>query len=617
MDSHKLTSENFVEYHIYLPPSLSSSSLLLQTEATILLSSISKFTSDYIWQKEPFSLRIHTSPTSTSSSVPSHLWNRTYFGDNIDDEWFIVFLLYEISKKYTETIISVFDNDGEFLLIESALYLPRWIKPETSKNRVYLKNGELHVIPLPLSPSELLSSPISLEISAALKILRDPSRSSKLSDEVQNAIYKRTHRSPDDFNSSFHWSRCFLPVSIAYLLQERPNLIAPATVAFYERDFDGQKALNLMKKFKPQMSQQLKVEEGEIPGEGWVSTLVKFTKCLFAQLEQQPFHPPKALGVRLPSPTHPDYKPFLRGIKLTCGFEIIYFLKGISKWQKKIPPTHDFEGDGNWDLYRKLILEKERNEGIVPGLVENSCLKIYYLRTLNKEYDRYYTLPELYFTKECIDSTLKDLDENKGSLKKLERTEDNEDWLSISPTNLDSILREYSDANFKENVQPTKTKPDLKDNSQPMEHLENMIGGMHRFINNVSEMDGADFPSIQNSHLTEYNDDEILNVLQKSLDQDESSEEEGFYDAGETDEEDIEGQTDSFRGLMREMDVELNSTSVGKSFKSNQEPKADSTEDYGPIDMDFNLVQNILESFSAQEGAPGPYSNLFGALKDK
>lgn len=28
------------------------------------------------------------------------------------------------------------DNDGEFLLIEAADYLPKWLNPETSENRV-------------------------------------------------------------------------------------------------------------------------------------------------------------------------------------------------------------------------------------------------------------------------------------------------------------------------------------------------------------------------------------------------------------------------------------------------------------------------------------------------
>ena len=33
-----------------------------------------------------------------------------------------------------------------------------------------------------------------------------------------------------------------------------------------------------------------------------------------------------------------------------------------------------------------------------------------------------------------------------------------------------------------------------------------------------------------------------------------------------------------------------------------------------PVDVDLNLVQSLLASYSAQEGLPGPASNLLGAL---
>ena len=37
--------------------------------------------------------------------VPSHLWGRTDFGDNIEDEWFIVFLLFELTKRFPEVCV--------------------------------------------------------------------------------------------------------------------------------------------------------------------------------------------------------------------------------------------------------------------------------------------------------------------------------------------------------------------------------------------------------------------------------------------------------------------------------------------------------------------------------
>lgn len=37
---------------------------------------------------------------------------------------------------FTFFVVRVNDNDGEFLLIEAADHLPKWLGPETSENRV-------------------------------------------------------------------------------------------------------------------------------------------------------------------------------------------------------------------------------------------------------------------------------------------------------------------------------------------------------------------------------------------------------------------------------------------------------------------------------------------------
>lgn len=40
----------------------------------------------------------------------------------------------------------------------------------------------------------------------------------------------------------------------------------------------------------------------------------------------------------------------------------------------------------------------------------------------------------------------------------------------------------------------------------------------------------------------------------------------------------------------------------------------DMDEDFTPVDVDVNLVKNLLDSFSSQEGLPGPASNLLGLM---
>ena len=53
-----------------------------------------------------------------------------------------------------------------------------------------------------------------------------------------------------------------------------------------------------------------------------VNVVATFSRCLYAQLEQQQFEPPK--GYHLPPPDAPPYRAAHLGMKLTCGFEMLY-----------------------------------------------------------------------------------------------------------------------------------------------------------------------------------------------------------------------------------------------------------------------------------------------------
>ena len=59
-------------------------------------------------------------------------------------------LLLEATESDPRLSVSVRDNDGEFLVIEAAGALPAemeaWLEPDTSKNRIWLRRGHLHII---------------------------------------------------------------------------------------------------------------------------------------------------------------------------------------------------------------------------------------------------------------------------------------------------------------------------------------------------------------------------------------------------------------------------------------------------------------------------------------
>lgn len=107
-------------------------------------------------------------PLTPGAAPPNFLWGEVSFGDNIQDEWFIVSLLLHataqlpdlcarcapcyippvrpephaavppplVAAALTPRHRRVWDNDGEFLLIEAAYCLPKWVKPEVAENRV-------------------------------------------------------------------------------------------------------------------------------------------------------------------------------------------------------------------------------------------------------------------------------------------------------------------------------------------------------------------------------------------------------------------------------------------------------------------------------------------------
>lgn len=57
-----------------------------------------------------------------------------YYGDNVEDEWFIVYFFWEFIKFFFNFWVCVFDSDGEFFLIEVVKVLFKWFSLEDDIN---------------------------------------------------------------------------------------------------------------------------------------------------------------------------------------------------------------------------------------------------------------------------------------------------------------------------------------------------------------------------------------------------------------------------------------------------------------------------------------------------
>ncbi|XP_023786082.1 protein ecdysoneless homolog [Cyanistes caeruleus] len=274
--------------------------------------------------------------------TPAHIGGTTLFGDNVEDEWFIVYLVREITREFPGLAARIDDNDGEFLLIEAADFLPKWLNPENSENRVFFYKGELHIIPL-LETSEQdwdLPAPCPT-IPQALALLSTRSEEFLAAEPIRAALYKRIEGYPEKIQASLHRAHCFLPAGIVAVLRQRPSLVAAAVQAFYLRDPGDLRACR--RPFRT------------FPADQRVMTLVTFTRCLYAQLVQQKFVPDRRSGYTLPTPSHPQYRAYELGMKLAHGFEIL-----CSKSSKVAPDAKRNVLSGPlWERFLRSLKEKD------------------------------------------------------------------------------------------------------------------------------------------------------------------------------------------------------------------------------------------------------------------
>jgi hypothetical protein len=271
----------------------------------------------YIWQVDCFSLSLRFEHDVW------HLHGSSCVGDNIEDEWFIVWILTQITAKFRNTTATVSDSDGEFLLIEASDVIPSWLKPETATNRVFIRHGQVHVIPLPTHPADLLHLPLNFTLLVALNIMvasNSPdddvaARNSAIctfNAAIDDVIASRLRDYPaKPLGMARHMVRLRLPKSAALLFRLCPQAVSSAVRAFYFRDPAEFHAAQKFRAFGAPSTQNC------------CDSMVQFSRCLYAMATKQPFYPPKA--VVLPHASSRDYSAAELGLKICIGLEILHF----------------------------------------------------------------------------------------------------------------------------------------------------------------------------------------------------------------------------------------------------------------------------------------------------
>ncbi|KAG1371149.1 putative protein ecdysoneless [Cocos nucifera] len=641
--------EDTVFYTIYpdLPPDsppAEAAATLRSLHLHLIHSVLAPHLRDYIWQHEPLHLSLPSSsaasatatshcPFCGSPSLP-HLHGKTRFGDNLDDEWFVVFLLFEASRAIPSLSARAWDSDGEFLLIEAAFSLPRWLDPDTSTNRIFIRRGDLHIVPRDRFPS-------NPPLAAALDVVRSEDIDTRASDAVQAAINWRISRYPERARANTHRVRVRVPLPVAQVLKHEPCLISLAVEGFYDRDVDSMKHAARMDKF-------LRSNGGGIE---MVRVSVRMSRAMYAQLVQQNFQAPRCYPMPSRDEGAAAYMEAELGMKIACGFEMMY--------QERRRAGEEGKGT-TWEAFKRSLENSGCFEGLLPGSKE-------YQRIMDGAFEYYKNSSLSSRTREIMNAPVQRIDEILSmpcSVDDFEGSElppnGDDSWLYNGEDELNSAIlarqKEMEIYEAERKHRKDKRQKHAADGSSSLSddfNLGDIAETMQAFVQKVSSFEGAEVPpnslisnqivlgfAFRSSKAVELDADQFMKIMGSVVGEtheetvcdadfarDTSSSDMDFDDSEDEGGLAEDGNGDTFmQSYSDALNKELNDTTLKRSFirasqqhsnNSNEGPSnaaKDTDEELTPVDVDVNLVKSFLDSFSSQQGLAGPTSNVLGLM---
>ncbi|KAJ6407355.1 hypothetical protein OIU84_010794 [Salix udensis] len=569
--AHSRVPDDTVHYAIFPDssslsnPSDSSQALHLHLHLQIL-EFISPYTSSYIWQHEPFSLSL-----SSSASPPlPHLHGKLRFGDNIEDEWFTLPFI-SLAGLTPTLVITV----CLFAAVTSILFRKAGYPART-----------------------LIDS---------LKFLIDCEGESRAAESVQIAVKGRISDYPERARRNTHQVRVRVPVSVAQILKQEPCLISLAVEGFYDRDIDTMKYAAKMEKFFSRGKEEL------------VCVVIKMSRAMYAQLMQQKFQAPKCY--RMPSQGD-DVGAYLEaelGMKIACGFEMMY-------------QQRRREGEEGSKDYKRLMENAEeyyRNSTLFSRTSQMMSAPV-------RRIDEILALPHSADDFRCQEVP----------------PSDDDSWLYSGEDELNAALQgrqeemDIYNAKHKKKQIPKESQdagPSSGSNFDDFD-LGEMSKAMQAFVDKASSYKGAEVPEYRDMKEVDLDVDCFLNDIESvmkrygpkdgatavdseegsssDMDFDESEDESDIMEASENN---VDGEDTFLNTYSDALNEELKNTTLKKSFvrTDDQLPKKNEgtsntmeamDEEFTPVDVDVNLVKSLLDSYSSQQGQPGPTSNLLGLM---
>ncbi|CAG9464126.1 unnamed protein product [Pedinophyceae sp. YPF-701] len=523
------------------------------------------------------------------------------FGDNVDDEWLAVYLLQALTKQYPGSVAKVWDNDGEFLLIEAAYSLPEWLQPATSANRVFLYAGDLHIVPL----TRDVPGAAAPTLRDGLRLVRDDAVATLAPAAARSAIQAKTGPFPAAAAAATHVACCTIPARVAHVLRHAPHTVAAAVDAFYSRDADDMRAAARVRTFPP-------VDMVTVP--------VRFSRCLFAQLHSQPFAMPRAWPAAA-EPSARSRRAAELGLKLTCGFEILCAEEGRGNADERTGGDHAAVAGGvAWERYVAAL----KRAGYFRGEIEGSRLH----QELTAKAREAFVQSEHYAERarvsvrpaQKVAEVLRDVPLPESGAYDVDAAEafaaeSGGEWLEELEARVEGELR----------AREAERGPAAGgDAGAAGLDLDAMAEGVRRFVGHEGAgFEGAEVPGgVGGLDLGDGFADGFLGELKAALGlaEAEGRGSEGSELLSDSDilaSSDSEGGSDSEDGGGGEPGIRAYAKAMGSQLRSGKDERGgagDGPESDGGLDLNHEVLSGLLASMSEQQGLSGPAGALMGML---
>ncbi|XP_032780561.2 protein ecdysoneless [Daphnia magna] len=620
--SSHVDSEDTVEYWLF--PNISEDGDQLQElEAfrTRCFTFIQDQSQNYIWHEDSINLKVVTKRTAGDN--PPHLYGKTRYGCNVEDEWFIVHLFRSFSVTENDVVIRIVDSDGDFLLVEAADILPRWANPESCINRVFIHVGQVHMISIADRPSSITPLPSGQpSLMDAVHIVRSMPHLTIAPSPIQEPIRQRIEKCVSQIDSSLHRCNVFVPASVAALLQSYPTLVAPAVHAFCQRDASQLQVIRAMRFFPPETR---------------VWTSVTFTKCLYAMLVHRNYQPDHRTGWTLPPNGDPKRTGSELGMKLAVGFELLANEESLHQQGG----DYSLEMDSRWNRFLNTLKEK----GFFQDFLESSQpynellekAREFYMNSVGVEGPA--KKPVILRLMQSVFADIEKFKKEEAHLP----ADDDDSWLSVDPATLDQILGDkfgllgVDDDEAKAEILPKLetflhrksdyeglTPSSGRKKSRKLSHLAPPSASRKTStLSNTSDVS-------QLSNHIGFDPDSFASAMQGILDfalpednwdLESNSSSLSSYSEEEEGEELVDKEMNNY---MQTMDQELLSTDVLRTSVDNPTRKESvmsegcesfsDVENFQPVKIDSAALESLLASYTMQRGGPGPASILLNQL---